>query len=227
MATVPPTSAFPPPSGLAPPGLRLASVHHLPLAQTDDAALARAAAEGHPAAASVAWDRFSPLVRGLLRRSLGPSVDVEDQVQEVFLRFFRQIPTLRDPARVRSFLIGITVRVAGTEIRKRRVRRWLRLTDTGAVPEESTTLDEDAREAVTRLYAILDGMGADERLAFVLRHVEGLELTEVAAGLDVSLATAKRKLARATARVFARVERDPVLSAYLGPRPRTDEEGVE
>ncbi|EYF07755.1 RNA polymerase sigma factor [Chondromyces apiculatus] len=220
-------AALPPIPALTYQAPRIASVHHLPLAQADDAAIARATAEGHPAAPGVAWDRFSPLVRGLLRRTLGPSTDVEDQVQEVFLRFFRQIDTLREPARVRSFLIGITVRVAGTEIRKRRVRRWLRLTDTGAVPEEPTTVDEDAREALARLYAILDAMSADERLAFVLRHVEGLELTDVAAGLDVSLATAKRRLSRATAKVFARVERDPILAAYLGPRPTAEtEEGA-
>src|SRR5262245_34542217 len=109
-----------------PPAQSLASVHRLPLANADDAAIARAAAEGHAGAASIAWDRFSPLVRGLLRRSFGPQTDVEDLLQEVFLRFFRQLPTLRDPAAVRSFLIGITIRVVGTELRRRRVRRWLR-----------------------------------------------------------------------------------------------------
>jgi RNA polymerase sigma-70 factor (ECF subfamily) len=194
-------------------------VRRLPLAQDDDAAVARAAAEGHPAAPGVAWDRFSPLVRGLLRRSLGPHTDVEDQVQEVFLRFFRHIEQLRDPARVRSFLIGITLRVSATELRRRKIRRWLRLTDTGAVPEEAIAPDEEAREAVTRLYAILDDLGAEERLAFVLRHVEGLELSDVAAGLGVSLATAKRRLAKGTARVLARIERDPILATYLVRAP--------
>src|SRR5262245_26767331 len=112
-------------------GPRLASVHRLPveapasrLAQADDAELARAAAAGHSAAPGLVWDRFSSLVRGLLRQSLGPQNDVEDQVQEVFLRFFQQVDTLRDPSALRSFLVGITIRVAGTELRRRRVRRW-------------------------------------------------------------------------------------------------------
>jgi RNA polymerase sigma-70 factor, ECF subfamily len=195
---------------------RLASVHRLPLAGADDSALARAAAEGHPAAAPAMWDRFSPLVRGLLRRSLGPHNDVEDQVQDVFLRFFKNIDTLRDPNALRSFLVGITVRVAASELRRRRVRRWLRITDTGALPDiEAPPGDADAREAVARLYQTLDRLDDEGRLAIVLRHIEGLELLDVAAALDLSLATTKRRLAKATARLHAMLERDPALAGYL------------
>ena len=135
-------------------------------------------------------------------------------MQEVFIRFFRNLHTLRDPEAVRSFLIGITLRVASGELRRRRVRRWLRLTDTGVVPEQATEVDEDAREALERLYAILDQQSDDARLAFVLRHVEGMELTEVAQALGVSLATVKRKLARVKPRIFSAVAKDPVLSIY-------------
>jgi RNA polymerase sigma-70 factor (ECF subfamily) len=200
-------------------------------AGADDATLALAAAEGNPHAATAVWDRFSPLVRGMLRRSIGPDHEVEDQVQEVFLRFFRQLHTLRDPAAVRSFLIGITIRVAGSEIRRRRVRRWLRLTPTGSLVDfEGVTLDRDAREAVSRLYAILDQLQPQGRLTFVLRHIEGLELTQIAEALSISLATAKRRLSRVSSRVYAMVERDPLLAAYLakpGSGPHPDSESDE
>jgi RNA polymerase sigma-70 factor (ECF subfamily) len=200
---------------LASPSSRRASVHRLPRA--DDTAVARALLEGQPGAPAVAWDRFSPLVRGLLRRSLGPGADVEDHVQEVFLRFFREIPRLREVSAVRSFLVGITVRVARSELRRRRVRRWLRLTDDGVLPETAAPSSEVAREALARLYALLDGARDEDRLAFVLRHLEGLELTEVAAGLGVSLATAKRRLARVTTWIRAQMAGDPVLADYLVP----------
>src|SRR6476469_1542878 len=52
---------------------------------------------------------------------------------------------------------------------------------------------------------------------FVRRFMEGLELTEVAAALKLSLATTKRRLARVWSRVLLLVERDPVLVHY-GPR---------
>jgi len=195
-------------------------VRRLPLAGGDDASLSRALADGQPAAASIAWDRFAPLVRGILRRSIGPDAEVEDAVQEVFLRFFRQVGGLRDAGALRPFVIGITLRVAGTELRRRRVRRWLRLTDDGDLPERAgAAADGDARAALRRLYAALDRLDDAGRLIFVLRHFEGLELTELAAALDTSLATTKRRLARVTARVLAMIERDPALAEYARALP--------
>jgi RNA polymerase sigma-70 factor (ECF subfamily) len=211
------------------PPHRLASVHRLPLGGVDDTSLARAAREGHPGAAAGVWDRFSSMVRGVLRRSLGPGGEIDDLVQVTFLRLFEQIGALRDPEALRSFVFGIALRVARGELRRRRVRRWLRLSDDGVVPEVAREgEDVEAREALARLYAILNRIDDEARLVFVLRHVEGLELTEVAAALEVSLATAKRKLAKVTPRVMALVARDPLLVDYLdrGPagRPSREEE---
>lgn len=202
----------------APSAPRLAEVHRLPTARAEDAVLARAAARGDERAAEAIWDRFSPLVRSIARRSLGPQGEVSDLVQESFLQLFRLIPELREPESLRSFLIGITLRVVGSELRRRRVRRWLHLTESGAVPETAgLEEDDDAREALRRLYAVLDRIGDGDRLIFVLRHIEGLELTEVAAALGTSLATTKRRLAKIMDRLLSMAERDPVLSAYLSP----------
>lgn len=201
----------------APPALRLAEVHRLPTARAEDAALVSAAARGDKKAAEAIWDRYSPLVRSIVRRTLGPQSEVSDLVQESFLQLFRRLPDLRDPEALRSFLIGITIRVLGAELRRRRVRRWLHLTDSGSVPEVAASNDdEDAREAVRRLYAALDRVGDGDRMLFVMRHIEGLELPEVAAALGASLPTTKRRLAKVMGRLVAMAERDPALSVYLG-----------
>ncbi|WP_437710984.1 sigma-70 family RNA polymerase sigma factor [Sorangium sp. So ce448] len=204
-----------PSAALAP---RLTLVRPSPLAGLDDAGLARAAAEGQPGAAGAVWDRYGAVVHGLLRRVLGPGGDVEDHAQETFLQFFREVKNLRDPAALRPFLLGIAVRVARSALRRRRLRRWFSLTDSGALPDEPAEgVDEGAREAVARLYALLDRLDDRARLLFVLRHIEGLELAETAQASGMSLATAKRHLAKVTARVHAMAERDPLLAAYVEP----------
>jgi RNA polymerase sigma-70 factor (ECF subfamily) len=198
------------------------------VAAVDDAALALAAADGNEDALAAVWNRYATLVRGLLRRSLGPGADVEDLVQETFLQFVREVKNLRDPAALRSFLIGIAVRVARSALRRRRLRRWLLLTDTGALPEQPHEgADEDAREALTRLYALLDRLDEKSRLLFVLRYIEGLELTCAAEATGVSLATAKRHLAKVTARVHAMAAREPALVAYLDARETRAETAAE
>ena len=195
----------------------MAVVRRLPSsAPTDDAALARLAAARDPRAAAALWDRYATLVRGILRRTLGPSADVEDLVQDAFIGLFRTLPGLRDPDALRSFIVGTALRVARSELRRRRVRRWLSLTPTGTMPDtaQQGAVDPEARRAVKRLYEVLDKIDDRGRMAFVLRHLEGYELTEVAEALGCSLATTKRALSKAQEKVNAMVKRDPLLAPY-------------
>jgi RNA polymerase sigma-70 factor (ECF subfamily) len=186
------------------------------LAQADDATLARAASAGDPRATGVIWDRFSPLVRRVLRRTLGPQAEVESLLQGVFVRVLEQLGSLPESAQLRPFVVSVTVKVLNAELRRHRVRRWLRLGGPWAAGDElrTSTADSTTRSALCALYRILDQLDADARLAFTLRHFEGLPLTELASATDASLAVAKRRLARASAQVQAAVKRDAAFSAY-------------
>ncbi|MFI5306773.1 MAG: RNA polymerase sigma factor [Polyangiales bacterium] len=190
--------------------------------EPSDAELVLAVRQRASLAAGRMWDRYSALVRRILRRMLGPSVDVEDALQDVFLRLFRDIESLRDPSALRSFLIGITLHVAHSELRRRRARRWLMLSDDGVVPDrvpdqvETNNLQE--REALRRLYRVLDRVGTRTRTVFVLRYVEGLELAQLSAVLGCSLATTKRRVADAAQRVSRLAVHDEMLAPYLGEK---------
>jgi len=205
-------------AGNGPPRLRIvAPDEHR---QDDDASIVAGVVAREPGAAGRMWDRYASLVRRILRRMLGP-VDVEDAVQDAFLRLFRDLGSLRDPSALRSYLIGITLHVAKSELRRRRARRWLLLSDDGDVVEPEATADEghEPRAAVLRLYAVLDRISDERRTVFVLRYVEGLELGELSAVLDCSLATAKRRVADAARRVSLLAASDPLLAPYLEVRP--------
>lgn len=186
-------------------------------ALVDDAALARAAAQGRPAAAAAIWDQLSPLVRNTLRRILGPDSEVDDLTQEVFLRVFRELSALRDPQAFRGFVMRVSTNAALSELRRRRVRRWLRLTFDGSVPDISVeaVASSPERLALRALYRILDGLDPESRSAFVLHHVEDLELRDVAAAMKLSLATVKRRLAKAHARLRRLANDDAQLRGYL------------
>jgi len=168
---------------------------------------------GKPAAIAELFDRYSRLVREMLIRTLGSRFDVDDLMQETFLTAVRRAPTLRDPGALSSFIVGVAIRQAKNELRRRAVRRWI-----GLSPEResgSSNSDPVAREGIRHLNCALEQLDPSSRVLFVLRHVEQLELSEIARAEGVSLATLKRRLARAERRFEAIAERDPVLRDYL------------
>jgi RNA polymerase sigma-70 factor, ECF subfamily len=105
------------------------------LEEEDDVALVHALRQGQSEAITILWVRHASMVRGVLRRLLGPDQDVEDLLQETFIQFHRQVKVLRDPRALRMFLIKIATNMVRGELRMRRVRRWVRPTDTGSLPD--------------------------------------------------------------------------------------------
>jgi RNA polymerase sigma-70 factor (ECF subfamily) len=185
----------------------------------DDAELVRAFARGEAWAARAIWNRHAPMVYRLLDRTLGPNGEASDLTQEVFLSTFARLPGLRDAAALRSFIYSVALRTLKWELRRRRVRRILQLSPGGQLPEVPVrAADSEARQLLMRFYALLDQLGSNERTAFVLRHMEGCKLEEVAERMGVSLATVKRWVSRASQRVSVLVEADGVLSSYARER---------
>jgi RNA polymerase sigma-70 factor (ECF subfamily) len=182
----------------------------------EDADLARALIAGEPWAATVTWNRYAPAVYGIASRALGRASDAEDVTQEVFYRLFCRIGTLRQPDALRAFVTSFALRIVKWELRRRRTRRWLMLSDSSELPETGVfSGDPEARQALERFYAVLDRLGTRERLVFTLRHLESMTLEEIATALGISLSTVKRSLARATERVSLWVSRDKDLAGYF------------
>jgi len=193
-----------------------------------DGELVDALRRGEHWAAEEVWDRHAASVRRLLIRALGPRPEVDDLTQEVFMRVFSRIGSLRDARALREFVLAVAVNVLKGDLRRRWVRRKVLLSPDGTVPDiEAPGSDPEARQALARCYAILDKLGSRERAAFVLRYMEEQTLEEVATGLGVSLRTAKRLVKRASERVSKHVGNDEGLRSFFeqrespADRPRT------
>jgi RNA polymerase sigma-70 factor (ECF subfamily) len=175
---------------------------------------------GDPRAPCLLWNRYADLVLRILRRTLGTDPVIDDLAQEAFLCVFQKLPGLRNPRALRPFIVSTTLFVAKTEIRRRcSKRRGFSSYESLALAGDSETEigDIDAREGLLRLCRLLNRLNARDRSAFVLRFIEMMTLTEVASALRISLATAKRCLARSAARLALLAERDPFLAHYQRP----------
>lgn len=192
------------------------NVAQLPLASLSDAALIAALIQGSERAASEIWYRHAPAVRRTLARALGPDQDIEDLLQDVFMGFVKSATKLEDPNNLRAYLVSIAFRTAAMEIRRRKVRRWVMLTSSGDVPDSPALHREpDEARAIKALYKILDTLSARDRLVFIARYVEGMQIDETAASLKLSKATVWRSGKATLETVLNRAQKDPALATYV------------
>jgi RNA polymerase sigma-70 factor, ECF subfamily len=181
----------------------------------DEVQLVRDLQARQPAASVHFYARFAQPVRGLIFRILGRDSELEDTVQEVFVRAIESIPRLRDASALRSWVMGIAVRTARIRLQSRKRRRWLGFFASGEVPEvASSDPSPEIREALSALARVLDALPTDERIAVVLRFGERMTLPEAAESCGVSLSTFKRRLQRGERRFRALTADEPVLESW-------------
>jgi RNA polymerase sigma-70 factor (ECF subfamily) len=167
-------------------------------------------------AAAAFFDRYVEMVERSVVRVLGRGPEVQDVVQATFIAAFRTLHQLRDPPALPVWLRRIAVGNAIDHLRSRRRRRWLSIFDPKELPEPSSQGPSPyVQEAVEATYDVLGKMSVQERTAFALRFIEGLEIAEVASACNVSVATAKRRIAVASARFRKLAVLHPSLKQLL------------
>lgn len=191
-------------------------VGHFPLDRRTDADLVRLVAEGSDAALAVVFQRYAHVVRRTLRGQLRGDAAVDDLTQEVFLGFHRTAGNISDPEKLRAYLVGTAFRQAKQYIRqKSRRRRLLSVFGQDQDVQIHASPSAHARDDLRYLHDVLKRLPERLRDSFVLRYVEEFGPQEIADIRKVSLATAKRDIARARERVYYHAQNEPALQGYL------------
>jgi RNA polymerase sigma-70 factor (ECF subfamily) len=148
------------------------------------------------------FNDYRAYVAKIGRRILGPTSEVDDLIQDVFLATVRDAHKIKDPARLAAWLGTVTTRMA----KRRRFRSSLqpiasdglddlvdRARDEGPGPESSADLSGNIR----KLLSLPDEL----RTPWLLKHVEGRTLEDVARQCDCSLSTAARRIQSASSKL--------------------------
>jgi RNA polymerase sigma factor (sigma-70 family) len=172
-------------------------------------------------------------------RMLGSSAEVDDALQEAWLRLDRTGG--RDIVNLRGWLTTIVGRVCLDMLRSRRAKREdpleNRPVDPASGPEDGTDPEHEtvlADSVGLALLVVLETLEPAERLAFVLHDLFSVPFDEIAAIVDRSPAAARQLASRARRRVQGAdigVERDSdrqqqVVQAFLGAARDGDFEGL-
>ena len=190
------------------------------MSEPSDEELVQRSLAGEARAFARLVEKHQRLVFGVALSGACDVGQAEDLAQEAFVEAWRDLPRLRDRARVGSWIAGIA-RNLGRRWSRHTARRRTRETAAMLAPREAapTPLDSalDA-EMQALLRAALATIPAAYREALVLYYVHGRSVADVATGLGISDDLVKQRLSRGRRALRASLEArlDGAL-AQLGP----------
>jgi RNA polymerase sigma-70 factor (ECF subfamily) len=170
-----------------------------PTEEVDDALLVERARDGDAAAFGVLITRHAPIATKVAYL-IAPGADVEDTVQEAFVKVWRALPRFRVGAPFRPWLCRIVANEAKNRIRSARRRDALALRSATAaardepVSPEIAALDRDEAAALVRA---MNALRSDDRLIIAYRWLLELSEAEIAIALELPVGTVKSRLSRA------------------------------
>lgn len=161
--------------------------------------IAFAARDGDRIALGVFIRRTQHDVATFARHLVGPN-DVDDVVQDTYVRAWRALPAFRGDASARTWLYTIARRACADHVRgaQRRRRLGARLRGASATPPDPT-------EAVA-LDALVMALDPKRREAFVATQIAGLEYAEAAVVCGVPIGTIRSRVARAREDLIRAIE---------------------
>ena len=187
-----------------------------------DAAQVALVLGGDPDAFRVLVERHSRRLFRLAYRMMGNEHDAEEVVQDAFLRAYRRLDQFESRANFGTWLYRICANCALDQRRKlrgesRRVEPPapvdvespdpLDVVPSAAPGPERLAL---SGELGAQVEAAMDSLSSMERMAFVLRHVEGLGIEEIAQALGLNQGATKNSIFRAVQKLRRHLE--PLVS---------------
>lgn len=168
-------------------------------------ALLEGLARGDRVAAGRFFDCYEAEVNRIVWTLLGADSEHDDIVNDAFQSMLKGAHAVKSVAAMRGWVRAVTVNAVRQELRRRRWRRLFSPEEEGLEHPDLRVADETERERARGLYRVLSRASGADRTVLLLRHVEGYELTELAEAMRCSLATVKRWLVRAEARLAAQL----------------------
>lgn len=164
-----------------------------------DAALIAKMRSGDESALSTLYDRYSPMLFGVLMRVLNDRQAAEEVLQDLFLQLWRNADQF-DPNRgsLPAWLMVIGRNRAISRLRGRRDREVLEEEEgdfAGTFASPQNIEDEAARNQMARnVSTALQQLPAEQRQAVELAYFEGMTQSEIASKTGIPLGTVKTRV---------------------------------
>jgi len=175
----------------------------------EDAVLVARAQAGDQAAFRQLFEAYSPLVYRIAYRMLGEAEEAADLTQDIFVRAYQRLASLRDGQAFHAWITRMAVNYSHDRLRRRRPTP-LSLDapppgtgdgTTWEIPAVHADVEASllASELTAQVENALRRLSPEHRAVVVLHHLEALPVDEIAGLLDLPTGTVKSRLSRARA----------------------------
>ncbi len=159
-------------------------------------------------------------VTRIVYRMLGPSADVEDVVQDVFLNVYRSLPSFRGDAKFSTWLYRLATNVTRMHLRRGRSRPRFADVEVPEAPRDSAPPDGpdvqvERAERVRALYRLLDTLSEKKREVLILHDLEGVPAKEIAEMAGIPVLTVRTRLFYARKELYAALADEPSLQGVI------------
>lgn len=174
-----------------------------------------------------AWERLyratAPTVGLFLQRLLGPTRDLDDLVQQVFVELFSSLHRYRGDGSLATWLYGIATNVAGRHLRfefrrRRRAAAYAEWLESQAVSTPDPAAGAQARAVLRCVARVVTGLEVGQRAVYVMREWEGLSTSETAVALGVPEGTVRWRLCMARRAIADALAEDGLEGSTIGDR---------
>ena len=184
-----------------------------------DVELVEATLGGDPHAFEEIVERYQRLVFNIIYHYVGARDEVEDVAQEIFLKVFRSLHTFDTKWPLKSWISRITVNTCLDELRRVRKRKVLSFTDLRLDEEDrieylfeqftqqSSLTERDVEELFERLEKMMERLNEKDKMAFVLRELEGLSYPEIARTMKTTEMAVRIRVSRSKKKLREDLER--------------------
>jgi len=150
-------------------------------------------------------NRYKDQLLNFAYRFLGNVEEAEDVVQETFLRLYRNKHAYRQIAKFSTWIYTIAGNLAKTELRKRKRRKIVSISDMGfddkeyELEDQMADTERDADSALTDkiIQKAIQTLPNRFKQVIILRDVQELSYEEIGSILNIPLGTVKSRVNRA------------------------------
>ena len=194
-------------------------------AQVDENTFLELSRDGDEEAFAQLVDRYQTPVYNLCYRMLGDAAEAEDAAQEVFIKAFGNMKRYDPSRKFINWILTIASNHCIDRLRKRKfqlisLEEWMpgSIAGSSEVGLESLVIAKEGREDIQEM---IGQLGAQDRVAIILRYWYDMSYEEIASTLTLSIGAVKSRLHRAR-RDIAKIWQDQDSAVMLGKR-RQDE----